>query len=83
MEDIYIAVKTRFRDLCDDDYLCPHFKRRSGTLQPEWKHIVRSVLAAFKRNGITQYNRDSKEWTQRMTTHIFGVMPTSSLKDMD
>jgi hypothetical protein len=40
LHDIYGAVKNRYRDLCDDSYLCRD-NCSSGHDQPEWQHTVR------------------------------------------
>ena len=47
--EIYAAVKEKFNDLCDDNYICSH---KAGTLQPEWKHVVRGDLQLLKGRSV-------------------------------
>lgn len=47
VHDIYSAVRGRFTDLCDDNYLCRE-NCSQGHNQPEWQHVVRKVLDALK-----------------------------------
>ena len=47
LEDIYSAVKVRFTNLCDDNYLCCQ-NCAHGHYQPEWRHTVRIALQHMK-----------------------------------
>ena len=44
---IYEFIKQRYRNLCDDSYLCPH-----GGGGPEWQHIVREILEQLKKKNM-------------------------------
>lgn len=59
LAEIYQAVKERYSMLCDDTYLCPHYRSRSP--QPEWKHTVRGVLDTLKKKGVIT-NRGNQIW---------------------
>jgi len=43
LQDIYTAVKSAFRSLCDDGFLCSENCSRGGGT-PEWQHVVRKAL---------------------------------------
>lgn len=56
---IYSEVKARFRNLCDDDYLCAE-NCSSGHPQPEWQHTVRKALDSLKRKS-TSVSKGAKK----------------------
>jgi hypothetical protein len=48
--DLHREVKSRYREFCDDSYLCRDNCSR-GHKQPEWQHTVRRSLSSLKRQG--------------------------------
>ena len=50
IRDIYEAVSIKYRELCDDSFLCSA-NCRGGHNQPEWQHTVRRSLQAEKASG--------------------------------
>lgn len=49
-KEIYDAVKLKYGEFCDDNYLCKD-NCNKGANQPEWKHIVRITLLKMKNKG--------------------------------
>lgn len=60
-DEIYALVKNHFPDLCDDDYICPHYGNQR-TYQPEWQHEVRNALNRLKVKGLAQGTGIHGEW---------------------
>ncbi len=58
---IYLAVKTEFPDLCDDNYLCSE-NCRNGHNQPEWNHAVRRALTWLKSKSFSVSNIRKNFW---------------------
>ena len=50
LRTVYEIVENRYPELCDNSYLCST-NCKSGVNQPEWKHIVRTVLNEMKKRG--------------------------------
>jgi len=61
LDDLYREVKSRYRDLCDDTYLCRD-NCSSGHNQPEWQHTVRKSLDALKRQGVVSRGSRKGYW---------------------
>lgn len=49
VDGIYRVVKTRYPELCEDDYLCRD-NCSQGHNRPEWEHTVRKVLDRLKKS---------------------------------
>jgi hypothetical protein len=49
VQDIFVGVKTRVPDLCDDSIPCVHKGKRYH--RPEWQHKVRWALLGLRING--------------------------------
>ncbi len=43
LQDIYATVRSTYRRLCDDNFLCSENCARGGQT-PEWWHVVRKAL---------------------------------------
>jgi hypothetical protein len=50
LDTIYVTIKNRYPELCDDAYLCS-VNCQSGHNQPEWRHVVRTALTDLKKRG--------------------------------
>lgn len=64
IEDIYQDIQQRYPELCDDNYLCSD-NCLSGNNQPEWKHMVRSVINTLRLKGIAERTANRGEWLIR------------------
>ena len=65
INEIYISVKSRFPDLCDDTYLCCE-NCKSHAKQPEWHHTVRGVLQRLQTvNGLLVKTANTGSWEFR------------------
>jgi len=51
LQTIYSAVKERYPDLCDDDYMCSQCCKAGNRNDPEWHHRVRAALGSLKDAG--------------------------------
>ena len=60
-QEIYSAVKNQFPDLCDDNYLCPHYGNQRS-IRPEWHHLVRSYRNSLKKKGLAIRTGNYAEW---------------------
>lgn len=60
-KDMYAAVKNQFPNLCDDDFICPHYSKQH-TNQPEWQHVVRKFRERMKQKGLAMRTRNYAEW---------------------
>ena len=58
---IYEEVKSRYPNLCDDEYLCCNCCKH-GNNQPEWMHVVRGCIAALKTKNIAVQGENHGEW---------------------
>ena len=59
--EIYAHVEKKYPTLCDNDYLCIQ-NCKSGHNNPEWQHVVRSVMQTLKIAGrIINISRGSWE----------------------
>lgn len=52
LHEIYVEVKKRLADLCDESIRCIHQGVDYG--QPEWKHRVRNAQQSLKRRGLIE-----------------------------
>lgn len=60
-EDVYALVKDEYPDLCDDSIWC---RDVCGTdsIQPEWKHRVRTVQQDLRRESPSRVKRLNEKW---------------------
>ncbi len=59
MSDIKEAVRNRYPDLCDDEFLCINCCEK-GSRNPEWHHIIRASLG-IQKNKITSRVREDND----------------------
>jgi predicted HNH restriction endonuclease len=61
LREIYKEVRGRHPDLCDDGYLCSTCCK-DGTNNPEWHHVVRTVLNNMKKVGLAASGSSRGVW---------------------
>lgn len=60
-EDVYELVKDEYPGLCDDNIRCRDVCG-TNSIQPEWKHRVRTVQQDLRREPLSRVKRLNGEW---------------------
>ena len=67
LQAIYSAVKEKYSNLCDDDYMCDQCCKNGNKNDPEWHHRVRAALGRLKDSGKNVKKGDTRKFW------IFGI----------
>ncbi len=62
LQTIYSAVKERYLNLCDDDYMCSQCCKAGNRNDPEWHHRVRAALGSLKDAGRNVKNGHTRKY---------------------
>lgn len=61
INEVYVAVQREYGELCDDNYLCAE-NCKKGSNQPEWNHMVRTVMGFLRKKGVRVRRSDRRRF---------------------